>query len=464
MAKKDEKAAQIRELPISLQGIETILIYLDEKNREASSIRNISKYTGLSMRVAKNILLQLEKFNQIERVVEKNNILPKWRITKFGKKVIKEAKGIEKKISFLSKEEELIHGIIIPENIEKLKNGYKAKQQLIFSKLNTTQIELSKMLGTVLNIDNPAFEDLISILIKRIKSIKQKVINLPSDLVASYKLKKMGEKEKKISKEEERLLFIEIFFLNSLILNEIKRIDELKSKLSQFLENEAVSNGFSVANDLREEIRTLSTLIYNRESINLNYHVFSKEDLKQLTKNKLNPDILDGIIDISMNADDQIKGIEEIILKFHSKINKGETQINNHSIEIMENIPLYTLYQLILDEKPDLNISIEQLEEVINYLADEGYIPGVKIIQGDEDHYLKVVQLKSHDITQDEIELISKAIKFQTFTLIDMIEATGWGTEQVIKILNNLTDLGILKYSKSFLHGERWYIVSEKSM
>ncbi|GAJ05273.1 unnamed protein product, partial [marine sediment metagenome] len=29
---------------------------------------------------------------------------------------------------------------------------------------------------------------------------------------------------------------------------------------------------------------------------------------------------------------------------------------------------------------------------------------------------------------------------------------------KVISILSNLTDLGILKYSKSFLHGERWYV------
>ena len=89
---------RIRELPKSLQGIEIILTYLNERSRESLSIRNISENTGLSMRVTKNILLQLEKFNQIERIVEKNNILPKWKITKFGKKVIKEASGGEKDI------------------------------------------------------------------------------------------------------------------------------------------------------------------------------------------------------------------------------------------------------------------------------------------------------------------------------------------------------------------------------
>ena len=55
-----------RELPISLQGIETILLFLNEKDKTTSSIRNISEQTRLSMRVVKNILLQLEKFNQVE--------------------------------------------------------------------------------------------------------------------------------------------------------------------------------------------------------------------------------------------------------------------------------------------------------------------------------------------------------------------------------------------------------------
>jgi len=85
MSKKKENSKPTRELPISLQGIETILQYLNKEGKVVSSIRSISGHTGLSMRVVKNILLQLEKFNQVERVIEKNNILPKWKITKFGK-------------------------------------------------------------------------------------------------------------------------------------------------------------------------------------------------------------------------------------------------------------------------------------------------------------------------------------------------------------------------------------------
>ena len=116
-----------------------------------------------------------------------------------------------------------------------------------------------------------------------------------------------------------------------------------------------------------------------------------------------------------------------------------------------------------MDENPSLNITIEQLEQVVNELADRGYISGIKIIQGDEDHYLKVVQLKAHDISKDEQEIISNALKFVAFSLADMVDATGWSVEKIKKILTELTELGLLKYSKSLLQGERWYIVSENN-
>ncbi|MFW9936942.1 MAG: hypothetical protein ACFFD5_04795 [Candidatus Thorarchaeota archaeon] len=456
----NNKKKIIRDLPISLQGIETVLVYLNEKNKQTSSIRSISDNTNLSMRVVKNILLQLEKFNQVERVVEGNNILPKWRITKFGKRVIKEAKGIENEIIFQTREDELLDGISIDENVDKLKLDLGNSQDSIVSNLNTLQIEISKILGSVLNLNNPIFEDLMGFIIKRIKFLKQKVStsNLASDILSP--IKKIENKQKKISKEETKLLLAEILFFNSVILNEIKRITEFDVKLSTFIENSAISNAFSVANDLREEIRILSTLIYQRESINIDNHIFSSEDLKKLIKNKISTDLLEKIIDVPIKREKVNQGIEDIILKLLNQLKKGESQLSDHNYEIRDSIPLFELYQLILDEKPELSFNIEELDNIINSLADEGYIPGIKIIQN-EDTYLKVVQLKAHDITEDEISLVSIAIKSGKFTLADIVEETGWTPEKSINLLNKLSRLGILKYSKSFLHGEQWYIITE---
>ncbi len=464
MPKLNEKDSSTRELPISLQGIETVLLYLKNKNKKTVSIRKISENAGLSMRVVKNILLQLEKFNQVERVVEKNNILPRWKITKFGIRVIKEVKGIEKSIKFPSREDELIHKVDIPENIEKLKEGNKQKQEAIISELSTLQIDLSKILGPILNLNDPVFEDLISFIIKRVRFLKQCVSNLSLDPIASYTLKKVGEKQKKVSKEEVKFLLVEIYFFNSIILNELKRISDFNNNLSHFIENEAISNAYSLAKDLREEIRTLTNLIHQREYINVTSHKLSKDNLKNLIKNNINSKILDDIVEIPLNEDMRLKGIEDMVLKFLSMLNKGEKQLSNHNYEITKNLPLFALYQLILDEKPSLNFTIEQLERVINSLADKGYIPGIKIVQENEDTYLKVVQLNAHDISEDETKLISIALKLGKITLADIIEVTGWTKERIYEILNNLTELGILKYSKSFLHGEHWYVVSEHNI
>ena len=460
MSNKKEK--QIRELPKSLQGIEIILKYLNKKDKEPSSIRNISENTGLSMRVAKNILLQLEKLNQIERVVEENKILPKWRITKFGKKVISRAQGIKKKIEIPDREADLLRKITIPSNNENLKKKIKENKDKIVSKLKSMQLDLSKMLGSVLNLNNPAFEDLISIIINRLKLFSQKISNLPSDPTAIYQLRKKGEKLKKVSNEEIRNLLVELYFFDSLIFNELNLINYNNVRLSQFLENEEESNAYSTARDLREEVRILSKLIYDREAIKMNSHVLSLEDLNLISKNKINPEILSNIIELPISVDKQTEGIKKLVLRYISKLNKGEKQLNDYKIELTDNIPLHTFYQIILDENPSYSITIEQLEENINSLAEDGYLPGIKIIQEDEAHYLKLVQFKVQDISKNELMIIKNALELQSFTVADMVGTTGWSTNQVLKTLNHLTELGILKYSKNHLYGDRWYIISEK--
>lgn len=458
----NKKDRQIRELPKSLQGIESILNYLEEKDKELSSIRNISENTSLSMRVTKNILLQLERFNQIERVTERNNILPKWRITKFGKKVIKEARGKEKIFEFASKEDELLVNIKIPEDVDKIRGSNEEKQELIISEINTFQTELSKTLGPIININDPIFEDSLSRMIKKLKFLKKRISNIPVDPIIQYKLKRKGEKERKVSKEEEKLLLVEISFFNSLILNQLKRIKGFNEKLVYFIENESYSNAFSISKDMRGEIRTFTSLISQRSSVNLDYHILSKEDLKLVAENKFNSEMISNIIEIPITEEIKTRGIEELILNFIAKLNKGDREIINQTTEITDSIPLYELYELILDSKPNLHFTIETLEEVINSLADSGYLPGIKIIQGDENHYLKLVQFKVVDISTYESELILKALKLQSFTLSDMVGVTGLDTNRVLKMLNNLSEIGILKYSKSYLLGERWFIISEQ--
>jgi len=464
MSRKNGKTKPTRDLPISLQGIEKILQFLATESKSVVSIRNVSGHTGLSMRVVKNILFQLENFNQVERVLEKNNILPKWRITKFGKRVIKEAGDFESSAIFPSREDELAHNITVPSKIEEIRKECKIKQESIITELNTLQTDLSKTLGPIINANNLIFEDLIGYMIKRVKFLRQITSNFPGDPLVGVSLKKMDEKKIKVSKEEEKLLLAEIHFFYSVILNELKRMSDFVNKLAQFLENEAYSNGYSIAKDLRDELRILSSLLYQRENLTVNKHKISTEDLKQILKGNINPSILNKLIEPSLSAETRTKAVEEFVLKIVENINKGKFQFDDHNYDIRENIPLITLYNIILDEKPGLNLTIEQLERVINSLADNGYIPGMTIIQEDEDHYLKVVQLKTHDISEDESKLISYSLKVDKITLADVLEKFSWNTEKGTQILDNLTTLGIFKHSKSYLYGNQWYVVSERKI
>jgi hypothetical protein len=449
-----------RDLPISLLGIEPILRFLNQ-SKELTSIRSISEHTGISMRVVKNILLQLEKFDQVERIVEENKVLPKWQITKFGKKVIKKANGIDDEIKFLSTEDELIHDILIPSNGEELQKSLEITHDHIITELNKTQTELSKILGPILNLNNPIFEDLMSLTIKRVKYLKVFTSTLSKDPVDSYlNIKKFDEKKRKLSKNEIQEIHAEVLFLNSIIINQLNRILDYINRISYLLEKEAYSNAFTLAKDLREELRVASNFLNQRESVKVNQHVFNADQLKKIAKNNITADLLENVVEMPMSEDTKRQGIQEAILKIISSLNKGLKKLPDE-YEISENIPLYELYQLILDENPHISVTIEQLESVINSLADQGYIPGIMKIENGEDYHLKLVQLKAYDITKEESTLIKLALKLQKFSVADVVSETGWSVNKINQILEFLSESGILKHSRSYLHGDQWYIISE---
>lgn len=449
-----------RELPISLQGIETILLFLKERDKTPSSIRSVSEITGLSMRVVKNVLLQLERFNQVERVLEKNNIVPKWRITKFGKRVLKEAKGIENNIKFPSREEELIYNITIPKDKDELKSLFKQNLELALAKLNSVQSNLNQTLGPILDVNSPVFEDLMGFIITRVKYLSSQISNVPKDPISVLKIAKYGEKKPQISAKEGLYLFGELNFYLFLILNELNRVIDFISNLTQNIENRAISEAYSIATDIRDEIRILSDLIHQMSEIDLKTHKLTQDDVKKILNKKVDTSILDNIIEIPLTPEIIIQSIKEVILDILAKLNKGERSLVGHNIIITDNFPLFVFYDFVLDLKPYLNFSIDDFERVINSLAEEGYIPGIRMLQEDGEHYLKIIQLKQHDISQDEISLVTFAIKVQKFTLADLIEGRKWSSEKSIKLLNRLTNLGILNHSKSLLHGEQWYVVT----
>lgn len=460
MPQFSEKSDSTRDLPISLQGIEKILIYLDNCGKETSSIRSISEHTNLSMRVVKNVLLQLEKFNQVERVLERNNVLPKWRITKFGRRVLKEAKIVGKDLTIGNRMEDLLKNINIQPNINKLKAGIRNKQDMIVQELNSIQLDLSKALGTILSENDPYFEDLLSRLIRKIKTLKQRMANLPKDPSLKPKLKKIGEKAKKITKKEEKDLLMEVLFFNSLIYNQSKRISEYSLNLLHLLENQSISISFSIVKILREELRLLYNLVNKREKISTDSHLLSEEELKRISKNQIDQNMLDSILFPPISKEIKEKIIVDLILGLISKLESE--QIKYGEYYLTKNIPLIALHQLLLSENPELHFTVEELENVINKLANKGYLPGIKVIKQEDLPPYKIVELISTTISEEEIRVIEHAIRLRKFSLADIIDYSGLSTDEVKKILRKLTKLGIIEYSNSNIHGERWYVITKE--
>lgn len=452
-----------RDLPISLQGIQKVLRYLDKNEEKLCSIRTVSRNTDLSMRVAKNVLIHLENLGQVERVVEENKVVPKWKITKFGREVVKKAKETKKIPSAVSdKKTQLLATIQIPTEIEEIRNKISLIHEQMGNTLKSIQANLSQTLGAVMNLNDPPFEDLMGLIVKRIKTAKLTLQNLPKDPTKQYQLRKIGEKQKKLKDKDKKVIFTEILFITHILLNQINIISRLGEKLTRFMENEAISHAYSIAQELRQELRIIFHLINQRNKIKPNSHLLNEDEVEAILENNITVDLLDKIIEHPLTHNTKQKAIKEAVLNILNLVNKGQKTLNDHILEIKENIPLYTLYQLILDEKPALRFTIEELEQAINSLADEGYIPGIKVIEQDEEHFFKVVQLKAHDLSKEENEIISAALELEKFSLMELTEKLGWKKEKIIKILEDLTEVGILRHTRSYLHGNQWYIVSQK--
>ncbi|MHA1369373.1 MAG: hypothetical protein ACTSRA_06625, partial [Promethearchaeota archaeon] len=283
-------------------------------------MRNISEKTNLSQKKVKNILQYLEKSNQIERVIEKNKNIPKWRITKTGKRMLKKSGSKNSRISYPTLDKEMLAKIHIYKDPIRLKEACKDKQEVMNLKLKTLYLEMNKALRLLLNVNEPFLEDLLGSIISRIKYFRQRLNNL-LDPLAAGKISKLGEKSRRVSKEEEKYLLVEILFFNSLIIMEITRFLDFNEDLTNFLENKNYLGALTCAQSLHDELTRLATLINARESININSHVLSKDTILQISKNKFSPDILNNIFRDPIEDGNRLNEIKELILKFIASIN-----------------------------------------------------------------------------------------------------------------------------------------------
>ena len=122
-------------------------------------------------------------------------------------------------------------------------------------------------------------------------------------------------------------------------------------------------------------------------------------------------------------------------------------------------VPLVALYRLIQDQVPDNRPSLELVEQVINELADDGYLAGIRVVEEDADHYFKYVQFHGREINDDEQMLMAVAARLQKLSIADITHELNSPREKALQILDTLTNLGLLKHASTFLEGDQWYVM-----
>ncbi len=448
---------KIREIPISLRGIESILRVLNNELKDPSSIRQISELTGLSMRVAKNILMQLENLKQVERIVEKGQILPKWGLTGLGKA---NAKAIEKSSNGLNKKtshrllEHLINNIQIPKNADEQNSKIGATHRNFLNLVDKIKLNLSKSMGICYNLEQPIFAERLGSIIRKLKSIKTNFSSFRVNPLSFYDLQKKGTK-KKITARKKKDFLSEILFINQILLNQLNIISELELEINKNLEQENYRLFNEIYNQIADQIRILNYLLQKRTSVDDGIHILAEDELILLQKNKVGLSLLKKFLPPLIQDDRKEEMLKECLLSLISDLLVENSKNYNKPY----NIPLVSFYDLAKDQCKFTGFSVENLEQVLIQIAEQGLISGIIEIKDDENHIFKIVQLKPYDVSVDEIKLIRLAIRLKFLSMADVMENLGWNQSKVEKHLQTMTNNGLLRHSQSYLQGDKWYIL-----
>jgi hypothetical protein len=353
--------------------------------------------------------------------------------------------------------EALLKNVKIPDEKDVLSRGCKELQGAIEQGISTLLIDLSRALGAVIELGDPNLEDFTGFAIARLKFLKQRVATLPADPFALFRLKKLGKAPTNMSSKDEQHMLAQVYMLDAMLANGTKRIAAMVWNFQSLLESSDGGAAATLAETIREELRLATRLVYDRESVSPDAPLLSKDQVRHFDKKqqgiKAMQDLLSESIDLPAN-DAKIK---DFVLKVTARIDQGETNVDGNSIELHDAMPLFSLFQLVRDELPDINVKIEDVERVATELGAAGYIPGITVLEDDDGRSLKVVQFKARDYSKDEQRVVSTGHGLKKFTLADMVSTTGLDLDYVEEIVRSLEKNGIFRHSKSLLEGECWY-------
>lgn len=321
----------------------------------------------------------------------------------------------------------------IPQNLDELLNNEKNISKESVNKLKAIQIKLESFKNFLIKFNQEVLSNKIRNLLIKIHAIIPK-LDLRIGLKVNKMDKKRSEPENKIKilkqgyiidyfiSEDSDFIINELNLMNDYLLNQ----NFVFFSESYHIVNELIGN-IEHATSLREDLRTNKTFL---DSV-------GKEINTEIKKIVMGKELSDNL-----KFDRVERSIQAII---------GQKEKNQDHNPIL----LTSLYNLIKDQTPNLNFSLDDLEKVVNGLVDK------KVIQDYETYdNIKLIRLLPYNLSEDQISLINIISKNNTVNLSQVMFKTQWDKSRALTTLKSLVESGILRYTKSYARGEEWHIIT----
>lgn len=267
---------------------------------------------------------------------------------------------------------------------------------------------------------------------QNLMSLSMNFRNIPR--IEIYRLKK-GEKS---TKKDQIRDYREVYILNLALIEDLTILSgifkELRKEADVF---RIAKNHQLIQRSLKQLNNVLKTFLEIQKQTRP--HFLTHQDAK-----------------IERTIFDQFRGKRSLDQALIDQIEKAVLErINFYQSSDRTKVFLSELYTDLLSYEEELFFTSDSLEKALNQMKSKGLIIGLKTF----DNNLKVVELFTPPLEEDEITVIQNASEKGSLTLADLKLKTNWDNERIRRTLNSLVKVKIMRYVSKRSEGERWYLI-----
>jgi predicted transcriptional regulator len=344
--------------------------------------------------------------------------------------------------------------------LNQLSNFISLLQERIEGNLKLAETHLMEIIQFYLESENKN-------IIKQLEGIKKKLFKL-RDKIKNYRVPPIISKSTPSDSINQSIIVIfyfELILIESQIIIdnfqaitlEINIIPKVIKGIDQFSEFYNKINSFLNQLNAFDKLSQFDENIFNAIWIKVKSHYKKPDNVKRILKLCKQLKLLDIEGMHIANIYNDKKPITSRVFNIASArsqlidiiSNLGETPMLD---ELGGVISLGKLYQIIKDENPALDFSINDLLKVLNNLVKKGLISKIQEVDN-----LKLIQFKSIELTKDPIKLL-EIVDLEGFdTKENLMKKLNWTESRVENVLDFLIKKGICKPGEKAFTGTKYY-------